>query len=136
MTSCPQQGFIELHDLSLPLSTSTLDTSGLGGVQCPWKVTAPAHQVLNVSVVDFAVPLQQDLWSDFQPEVTQSCRHEIGYVTDGGRNVTLCSGVSRQVLAFASASNSIFISMTRLTPPHALIKFTGKQNLASSMHIY
>ena len=122
MTSCPVEGYVELHDFSLPLSTSTL-ASGVGGSSCPWKVTAPAYQVLNLSVLDFSVRLREDVWNS--PEVPSTCSSEIGYVTEGGRNVSLCSGTQRQVLAFASNSNSILLSLTRSSEPHALVQIRG-----------
>lgn len=130
MTSCPAEGFVELRDFSLPLSTSAL-TFGVGDVTCPWKVIAAAHQVLNVSVLDFSVRMREDVWRARSPEVTMTCRSEVGYVTEGGRNVSLCSGDERQVVAFASTSNSIQITLTRSSEPHALVKITGAPELSS-----
>ena len=136
MTSCPPEGHVTVTKASGRLASAAIASlDPIGGPSCPIRIKVPAYQKINVTLIDFTVPLSNDGWyslpGSYRP-MQISCERGAGYIVDrsgsssssstpANRNITLCAGAAasggaghlraRQSNVFISQGNVIDVTI-------------------------
>ena len=118
---CRASSYITLTSPSGVIANVETQDTGRGSVDCPWLITAPSGQRINITLYDFAV----------QPHRTSVCEaYAIIRENDQARNtITVCGETERVRHIYTSVSNSLQV---RIMPgigkeksKYFLIKYEG-----------
>ena len=118
--SCPPEGHVTVSKTSGQLASAVISSlDPIGSPRCPIRIKVPPYQKINVTLIDFTVPLSNDGWyplpGSYRP-MQISCEQGVGYIVDynstpANRNITLCAGASSGGASHMRARQSnVFIS--------------------------
>ena len=133
-------------------SAVTIET-GLGSTECPWRLTVPAGQRINLTLYDFLVPQYSPNDVPIQAERRQSdtrrqgdtgrqggtyC-HRYASIRESGsvRSTVVCGGETRMKVVYLSATNQVDVTISTYRLPEKRARFLLKyQGKSAVMHPY
>ena len=113
------------------LSNAITEDTGLGSSNCPWLVAAEEGQHIVITLLDFAVWLDDTGDLPHQSPQEAGLCHIYAYVEeeDTGSRVTLCGRETRESVVYTSETNSVVVQVPdpRLSNPPAyfLLRYEG-----------
>ena len=104
---CPASDHVTLTGTSGYLANVVTEETEYGSLTCPWKVVLPRGQRINISLFDFATPIEEN----YALADTGIC-YQYAIVTEKTsttRNIRVCGGTDRERNIYTSRTNALEI---------------------------
>ena len=108
---CQATDHVTLTGSSGYLANTVTETTGYGSLTCPWRVLLPRGQRINVTLLDFATPLEDNSYGSLVQPASHPC-YQYAIITEKTsttRNTRICGGQLRERPIYESRTNSIEI---------------------------
>ena len=127
--ACSRDHFIHINSPFGYIASITTRERGYGSLTCPWKITLPHGQRVNLTLIDFSTPEynRRDLskLAGVMPyrflDRDSQCQYPYAILTErwsADRTVRVCGGYQRETHVMLSRTNSVEIRIVTNTMAH------------------
>ena len=118
------------------LSSLITSATGHGSIHCPWIIRVPSGQRLNITLMDYSLPVRIHA-NELAPTYgSQAYCHKYAVIQERvgtTKRAVVCGGDGVQRSVYMSAGNVVEIHLMRYTTPkkfaHFLLQYEGIKNI-------
>ena len=108
------------------LSSMVTAATGHGSIHCPWVINVPVGQRLNITLLDYSLPMRIHA-NELAPSYgSQAYCHKYAIIQERvgtTKRAVVCGGDGQQRSVYMSAGNVVEIHLMRYTSPKKLAYF-------------